>query len=126
MSSDPSNLQHINHTTALKAFDRIGDAWQLSTEERCRILGAEVGTYEDWMTGKRTPKLSDPQIITISKVINIYDGLHRLFGDQAYADRWIRCENAAFNNQQPINLLTSRSPAGLDGVFELVMDILRI
>ena len=120
------DLRFIDHAVALKAYDRIADAWQLSSEERFQILSAERGIYEDWASGKRTPKLSDPQIITISKVVNIYDGLHRLFGDKSYADRWIRCENAAFDKQQPLSLLLTQDGAGLDRVFELVMDALQI
>ncbi len=120
------NSQHINHAVALKAFDRVADAWQLSTEERCQILGAEPRIYETWTTQTETPKLSDPQMIIISKIINIYDGLHRLFGDKSYADLWVREANAAFENELPLDLLMSQGAAGLDRVFELVMDALAI
>lgn len=121
-----SSHQHLNQAVALKAFDRVADVWQLSTEERCQILKTECGTYGDWTSGSGKPTLSDSQIITISKVINIYDGLHRLFGDKSYADRWVRCENAAFEKQQPLNLLLTQDAAGLDRVFKLVMDALII
>lgn len=120
-----SDHQRINHAVALKAFDRIADAWHLSTEERCQILGVERSLYEDWKSGRSKPKLSNRQIVAVSKVLNIYDGLHRLFGDKSYADRWIRCENAAFDNQHPVTLL-SRNTASFDLVFEYVMDALRI
>jgi putative toxin-antitoxin system antitoxin component (TIGR02293 family) len=117
------NSPRINHAVALKAFNRVADAWHLSTNERCQILGAEPGIYEAWTAGTEKPKLSEPQIITISKIINIYDGLHRLFGDESFADLWVREASAALQNEQPLDLM-SRDAAGLDRVFALVMDVL--
>ncbi|MDQ2680490.1 MAG: MbcA/ParS/Xre antitoxin family protein [Candidatus Eremiobacteraeota bacterium] len=45
----------------------------------------------------------------ISHLLGVYDGLHRLFGDGEYADRWIHEPNAAFDAHTPAELLLTGS-----------------
>ncbi|MDQ2680484.1 MAG: MbcA/ParS/Xre antitoxin family protein [Candidatus Eremiobacteraeota bacterium] len=49
-------------------------------------------------------------------MLGIYDGLHRLFGDADYADRWIHQPNQAFDGHAPSELL-------LTGTFTALVEV---
>ncbi|MDE2571482.1 MAG: DUF2384 domain-containing protein [bacterium] len=109
----------ISRSVALKAVGRIAERWGLGKPELARVLGMlPARTVRDWFERDRNEPLPHDVVERISHLIGIYDGLHRLFGDDAYADRWIAIKNEAFGSREPRELL-------LSGSFTALVDIRR-
>lgn len=103
-------VSQVSRAVALKALARIAERWGLERTDLPRLLGMlPARTVRDWYVRERSQPLPHDVLERISHVIGIYDGLHRLFGDDAYADRWISVENAAFGDRAPRELLLSGS-----------------
>jgi len=100
---------HAERQVALKALQRIAESWGLEKRELPRLLSRPARTVRDWLTRQRRDALDPDVLERISHLVNIYDGLHRLFGDGDYADRWITEPNGAFDGRAPAELLLSGS-----------------
>lgn len=107
----------IPRPVALKALTRIAARWGLKKNEIPELLGRAPRTVRDWFRtdrGSLEPDVNE----RISHLIGIFDGLHRLFGDNDYADQWIREQNAAFGGLTPLQLL-------MTGRFTAIVEIRR-
>jgi uncharacterized protein (DUF2384 family) len=96
----------IPRSVALKALERIAERWNLKRRQIPDLVGRPARTVRDWFDrdrGALEPDVNE----RISHLVGIYDGLHRLFGDGDYADRWIHEPNAAFAGHPPRDLLLS-------------------
>jgi hypothetical protein len=77
----------------LKAYSKIVEKWNLSTEEACHLLDAgSAENYEAMRQNPETQFLNEEQMYRISFVIGIYKALHILHSDNL-ADRWIKMRN---------------------------------
>lgn len=86
-----------------RTFLALADSWQLSVNERTRLLGDIAdSTYHKWRSGK-IGELSRDQLERLSLVLGIYKALRLIFSDQATGARWLRGENT-----EP--MFASRSP----------------
>lgn len=92
----------------MKALGRLAERWKLKRNDIPQLLARPDRTVRRWF--ERDGGTLDPDVLErISHLVGIYDGLHRLFGDAAYADRWVHEPNAAFRNRRPLELLRSGS-----------------
>ncbi len=107
----------VSRIVALKALQRITGHWKLKKSDLPRLLGQPARTVRDWFGRDRGP-LDASVIERISHLLGIYDGLHRLFGDSEYADRWIHEPNEAFDAHTPAELL-------LTGTFTALVEVRR-
>lgn len=113
----PDYYTSIKPKTALAVVDRIIAAWNLRRQDIPALLGRKPRTVRGWY--EETPtSLDDDVIERIGHLIGIYDALHLLFGDAAYANEWLHTPNTAFAGQKPATVL-------LSGRFTAVVDIHR-
>ncbi|MBL4836840.1 MAG: DUF2384 domain-containing protein [Kordiimonadaceae bacterium] len=94
--------------TAMKAFVRMMDAWDMSVDQRCAILGdIPRQTYHKWARGD-VSKLSRDQLERIGIALGIYKGLNLLFNDEGGRLRWFKSLNHdyAFRGKSPAERMT--------------------
>lgn len=95
-----------SRSVALTALKRITERWRLQKQQIPLLVQRSARTVRDWF--ERDRGSLDPDVLErISHLIGIYDGLHRIFGDNAYADRWIHEPNEAFQGRSPGDILLS-------------------
>lgn len=82
IDTDPQQLE----LAAIRTFDRLADAWQLTPTEHRRWLGGDLDP----------PPSTDERLDRMSYALGIYKALHQLFADDGLADGWIRRHNTAF------------------------------
>lgn len=81
------------------------------------LLGRKPRTVRSWY--ERPPASLDNDVLErIGHIVAIYDALHTIFGDSAYADRWIHEPNQAFGSKKPAELI-------LTGSFTALVDVHR-
>jgi putative toxin-antitoxin system antitoxin component (TIGR02293 family) len=104
----PAATKSVTPKVAMKALGRLAERWKLKRNDIPQLLARPDRTVRRWF--ERDGGTLDPDVLErISHLVGIYDGLHRLFGDAAYADRWVHEPNAAFRNRRPLELLRSGS-----------------
>jgi hypothetical protein len=88
---------------ALKAFQRLTEAWQLSNEEAAGLLDVTGRTWGRMKGAGWNGRISQDQQLRLSGLIGLYKGLHLYFSDQL-ADRWIKLENKGplFRGSSPV------------------------
>jgi hypothetical protein len=94
--------------TALKAFFRISEKWQLSTEEQIKLLGSPPrSTFFKWK--KEGGQLPNDTVERLSHVLNIYKCLRILFTDESVGDQWVRKTNQApfLNGVSALDFMTA-------------------
>ena len=80
---------------AIRAFFRIGAAWDLSVEEQMDLLGLESrSTYFAWKRAQDA-RLDRDQLERVSHVLGIYKSLQILFSARPQADAWVKKPNTA-------------------------------
>jgi uncharacterized protein (DUF2384 family) len=99
----------VSRSVALKALGRLAERWKLKRRDVARLLARPERTVRNWFEHDRGDPLGREVLERISHLVGIYDGLHRLFGDSTYADRWVHEKNAAFGDRAPLELLESES-----------------
>jgi hypothetical protein len=109
-------MQAVGHApiprrVGIRAFLSLADRWKLEKSDWPILLGRRApNTIRHWIKAadddaeRDVPLDADIQE-RLSYLVAIYDGLHRLFGDDAYADAWIRTPNGAFGGQLPLERL---------------------
>ncbi|MEY3264477.1 MAG: hypothetical protein RL717_1954 [Pseudomonadota bacterium] len=78
--------------SALQAFFKIAQAWQLRDEDARELLGGlSSSAFYEW---KKNPErvLEVDRITRISFLIGIYKALHTIYGDKL-ADEWVSLPN---------------------------------
>jgi len=94
--------------TAMKAFVRMMDEWEMSVAESCAILGdLPKQTYYKWARG-HVGTLSRDQLERIGITLGIYKGLTLLFNDAEGRMRWFKSANHdyAFRGKSPAERMT--------------------
>jgi|SRR5581483_349158 len=108
-----TNPQQISRRVALKALRSLGDRWGMKLEEWPQILGRSRSTFYKWLSevNEDSHQANEPLDADIaerlSHIVSIYNGLHLLFGDSAFADEWVNTPNSAFGESKPIQLIKS-------------------
>lgn len=98
----------VSRGAGMAIFARLAEHWRIPKKDWHVLLGRESSnTLRNW-EGNPSPLDADVQE-RLSHLVAIYDASHRLFGDQAFADRWIHTANRAFGDATPLSrLLTGR------------------
>ncbi len=105
---------------ALRAFFRLTDAWQLSSEECRSLLGQPArATFCKWQAG-RARLLSHDVIRRISWVLGIWKALQILFPDAERADAWIRRPNDLLGGQSALQRMLAGDVSDLAEVRNLL------
>lgn len=89
--------------TALKAFRRLADRWELSNVEAAALLGVSSSTWDRIKADRWDGALSQDQLTRVSAMVGVFKGLHLLFAD-GMAERWPRLPNRGpvFDRLSPI------------------------
>lgn len=99
---------------ALRTFENIADKWDLRPNERRLLLGdVPSSTYDRMRKAPDRTTLSKDTLERISHVLGIYKALHVLIPNDAYADRWIKERNTAFDGARALDRM-------LEGFTQLV------
>ncbi|MFT4926761.1 MAG: hypothetical protein ACI8WB_002859 [Phenylobacterium sp.] len=102
--------------TAIQAFIRMMEKWNMSVIECCAILGGvPKQTYEKWVCND-VGRLSIEQLERISVLLGIYKTLKLLFCDEGGRQRWLKSPNHdyAFNGLSPAERLAR---GGIDDIY---------
>lgn len=107
---EPENRRRLSGP-GLRTFIAIADTWNLSTEQRRRILGEPSrSTYQRWTKNVREHReitLSVDVLTRISLVLGIYAGLGKLFASDHESVAWLRQPHGAriFSGSVPLDLI---------------------
>jgi len=91
-SPDAETRQRLS-LPAVQAFVRIADLWRLTELEQLGLLGESVSqqTLSGWQQGKIHGALNQDQIMRMSYLLGIYEGLERIWRrTPAQTDAWVR------------------------------------
>ena len=105
-----SDLETLRPGPALRAFERVAAAWQLTRAEKLRLLGGiSSGTYAKWCAAPDEARLAPVVYERLSHVIGIWFGLRTLFGRGEASDGFVRRPNGAppFGGREPLELVLS-------------------
>jgi hypothetical protein len=81
---------------ALRAFERIGQAWQLSVDDQLRLLGHPPrSTFFAWRKHPERASLPRDTLERLSYLLGIWKALQILFPEAGAADAWVRQPNQA-------------------------------
>jgi uncharacterized protein (DUF2384 family) len=89
-------------SVAVKAFNRIADAWGLTRSERRTLLAISERTADRWKDPAKAEPTRD-QLERISYVVGIFGGLASIFENAPLAREWVRRENADFGARRPLD-----------------------
>jgi len=89
--------------TALRAFFRAAELWNLSNDE-CRTILGHPGraTYFQWKRGT-VKTIPYDTVRRVSWILGIYKALQILFADSERADAWLRKPNARFGGHSALD-----------------------
>ncbi|SAL16858.1 hypothetical protein AWB74_00551 [Caballeronia arvi] len=80
----------------LRAFFRITQDWDLSTEDQITLLGSPGrSTYFKWKQEPASARLTRDTLERLSLILGIYKALQILLPDPKAADTWVRRPNSA-------------------------------
>ncbi|MEP6781902.1 MAG: MbcA/ParS/Xre antitoxin family protein [Gemmatimonadaceae bacterium] len=94
-----------------RTFLALAEQWQLTVNERTRLLGDIAdSTYHKWRSGK-IGELSRDQLERLSLVLGIYKALRLIFSDEATGTRWLRGANSesTFASRSPLERMLNGS-----------------
>ena len=102
----------------LRAFFRVAQQWELSTEEQIKLLNVPPSTFHGWKARPAKARLRHDTLERISYILGIYKNLHILLSNKKSADSWIRLPNKAalFAGHAAINRMTSENVGDLFAV----------
>lgn len=89
-----SQTNKNTNAVALKAFFKITEKWQLSSEQEMILLGIPGSTMYRWKENKNG-SLSKDTLERISYVLGIYKALRILLPSEDAANKWIKKPNKA-------------------------------
>lgn len=98
--------------TAIRAFTRLAEIWQLSGAQQAKLLGldaTQLSTLYKWKSQPQRANLSHDTLDRISYLTGIYKALHILLPDDTAADSWIHRSNDAplFAGRAPLERVLS-------------------
>lgn len=103
-----SNSTHVNENAiALKAFFKITEKWELSSDQEMILLGVPKSTFYNYKRDKKTSSLSKDTLERISYILGIYKALRILLPTEDAANKWIKKSNTAplFNGKSALDML---------------------
>lgn len=100
---------------AIRAFLSLARVWKLTSAEQLELLGSGMTrqTLAKW-SGRSTASLSADELMRISFLLAIYEGLQRIWRNvPAEADKWIRRprKEAPFEGSAPLEYMRRGIPA---------------
>jgi hypothetical protein len=101
--------------SAIKAFLKIAEKWELSESQSRGLLGGIASsTFHAWKTAPRGKKLDQDTLVRVSLVIGIYKALNIYFG-KPWADRWVTLANRGpmFGGRAPIDYMLRQGQPGM-------------
>ncbi len=111
LAMDP---QQISRRVGFTAVHSLSERWYLGLEDWPRMLSRSRSTIYKAASGRNPVYIKahreflDADIAErLSHIVSIYNGLHILFGDSAFADEWVNTPNRAFGDAEPITLIKS-------------------
>jgi hypothetical protein len=105
-SAQPAASAAEMGAAGLRAFARIAQAWDLSTEEQRRLLGEPPrSTFFAWRKAPAQAALSRDTLERLSLILGIYKSLQILLPDAMAADAWVKKPNAAFGGSSALALM---------------------
>lgn len=111
MSSDDRWLEFGPEamTTGLRIFSNIADRWELTPEQRTRLLGLTNLTELERLISDPAPRPERARLERMSHVFAVWRALHTLFSDPARANTWLARPNAhrVFGSKPAIELMAS-------------------
>ncbi len=110
----PAERERLS-TSAIKAFVKIAEKWDLSEVQARGLLGGIASsTYHAWKTQPQGKKLDQDALMRISLVIGIYKALNIYFG-KPWADRWVTLANRGpmFSGGAPIDYMLRQGQPGM-------------
>lgn len=120
VSEVPSDLRRLS-PTAVRAFERLADAWELSADERRKLLGdLPSSTYFKYRRTPTAARLTRDTLERISHLLGIFKSINVLLPRREAADAWIRRPNVAplFKGRSALDYL-------LSGDFAALVDVRR-
>jgi hypothetical protein len=88
---------------AMRAVFRLGETWQLKSEQMRILLGQPArSTFYKWKRGE-VGAVPHDTVQRLSYVLGIYKALQILFKDRRQAAAWVRKPNAAFGGQSALD-----------------------
>lgn len=112
--ADPTDRR--TSEVAKRAFFRIADLWNVSSEQTRVLLGSPSrSTFYSWKKagGGLLPR---DALERVSYVLGIYKGLQVLFPDPRQADEWIQKPNDAFGGRSALDRMLAGNVADLQTV----------
>ena len=100
--SDPGGRRRLT-APAVRAMGRLADAWQLTVEETCALLGGvPASTWHSWRSSPPAD-LGIDRLMRVSYLLGIYTALHALHQGEL-ADAWVRRPNTnpLFDGRSPL------------------------
>jgi hypothetical protein len=119
--TDPTQRERLS-ASAIKAFIKIADKWDLTEAQARGLLGGIVSsTYHGWKKEPKGRKLEQDTLMRISLVIGIFKALNIYFG-KPWADRWVTLKNrgAMFGGGTPIDYMIHRGQPGMAQVRQML------
>lgn len=102
-------------STGLKVSFNILDKWGCTGEQIQQIFQISRSAYYRYRETPSAAKLSRDQIARISYILNIHSALRTVFDnpDNVYGFMSMKNNNAFFNGETPLNLISSGDYASL-------------
>lgn len=115
--NDPATRERLSGP-AIRGFLTLAEVWGLKTEEEVDLLGASVSrsTLHNWAREGYSPTLNADQLMRISFLMGIYEGLQRIWRRApAEADAWLRRSRseAPFRGLAPLEFMRTGGMMGL-------------
>jgi hypothetical protein len=99
----PADRQEL----ALEGFFSILSRWSVDAITAWRLLGSPAErTFYEWKKGK-AGRLSEDTLRRIGYVAGIWKALQIVYSDPQLADGWIKCPNAFFGGQAPLERMAA-------------------
>jgi len=90
--SDPKTVARLS-VEAVRLVDQIADAWRLTLDQRCTLLGGiNPSTYTRRAKNPDAVRLSVDELARASYLVGIYRALHTIYPDPV-ADDWMLIAN---------------------------------
>lgn len=92
--------------TALKAYRRIAEEWDLKVSEAAALADMSETTWKRAKSEKFTGELTQDQLLRLSALIGLYKGLE-LYFDPPLSRQWVKLPNKGpeFDGEVPIKVM---------------------
>ena len=114
---NPANLQS---RVAVKLVLGIGDEWDLSEVQRCKLAGLNSRTtlynWRQKINTEQTITLSADTLERLSYIAGIYKGVQILFADPAQWKNWVKKPNRDFGGKSALDRMLAGNVVDLSDV----------